>query len=256
MIGSPLAALEFLTRIRVRPTPLGDMRRVADAQLWFPAVGLLIGLALLAVDRLAMRALPNASVDVLVVVALVALTGGLHLDGLADAADGLFGGYTPERRLEIMRDVHAGTYAIIAIASVLALKWAGLAALPSNVRIEALVLTPCLARFGMLLAVAAFPYARAEGAGAGLHEAAWPAQLAAATAIALVAAIVLLGADGLFVVAFAACAALAVGAFAARLLGGLTGDVYGATVEVSEALLWLFIAAMANRGWLDAWAFS
>jgi adenosylcobinamide-GDP ribazoletransferase len=256
VIGTPLAALEFLTRIRLRHTPMGDMSRVAHAQLWFPVIGLALGLALLGVDRLAMRALPDASVDVLIIVALIALTGALHLDGLADAADGLFGGYTRERRLEIMHDPHAGTYAIVAIASVLALKWAGLAALPSNVRVEAIVLTPCLARFAMLVTIAAFPYAREEGTGAGLHEAAWPTHVSAVIPIVLIVSIGLFGADGLFVVAFAAAVALAFGAFATHLVGGMTGDLYGATAEISEALLLLFIAAMANRGWLDAWAFS
>lgn len=256
MIAHPLVALEFLTRLRVRRTPIGDMQRVARAQLWFPAVGLLIGVALLGVDRAAMRALPQPAVDVLIVVALIAVTGALHLDGLADAADGLFGGYTPERRLEIMRDVHAGTYAIVAIVSVLALKWAGLASLPPGVRLEAIVLTPCLARFAMLVAIAAFPYARAEGAGAAFRDALRPAQLVVAAATAIVAAVVLFGAGGLYVAAFAALIALAFGAFATRLAGGMTGDLYGATVEISEALLLLFVAAMAHRGWLDAWALA
>ncbi len=135
-----VVALEFLTRLRVRRTPIGDMHAVAAAQAWFPAIGLVIGAVLLGIDRLATRALPEVSVDVLLVVALAAMTGGLHLDGLADAADGLFGGRDREQRLAIMRDVHAGTYAIIAVAGVLALKWAGLAAMPREVRFEALLL--------------------------------------------------------------------------------------------------------------------
>ncbi|MEX0749623.1 MAG: adenosylcobinamide-GDP ribazoletransferase [Dehalococcoidia bacterium] len=254
MTAHPLVALEFLTRIGVRRTPRGDMRRVAESQLWFPAIGLLMGLTLLGVDRLAMRALPQASVDVLLVVALVALTGALHLDGLADAADGLLGGYTPERRLEIMRDVHAGTYAIVAVVCVLALKWAGFAASSPEVRVEAIVLAPCLARFAMLVAIVAFPYARAEGASVAFRREAWPAQFAVAAATAIVAAVVLLGGGGLYVVAFAAGVALAFGALATRMTGGMTGDMYGATVEISEALVLLFIAALASRGWLDAWA--
>jgi adenosylcobinamide-GDP ribazoletransferase len=256
VIANPVVALEFLTRLRVRRTPMGDMRLVAQSQLWFPVVGLLIGLALLLVDRAAMRALPQPAVDVLVVVALVAITGALHLDGLADAADGLFGGYTPERRLEIMRDARAGTYAIVAVVCMLALKWAGLASLPGDVRIEAIVLTPCLARFAMLVAIAAFPYARAEGTGVAFRDALWPVQLFFATAVTLVAAVVLLGAGGAYVVAFAGIVALAFGVFATRLAGGMTGDLYGATVEISEALVLLFIAAMANRGWLDAWVLA
>jgi adenosylcobinamide-GDP ribazoletransferase len=229
------------------------MRRVAEAQAWFPLVGLLIGAALLAFDRLASRALPEPAVDVLLVVLLATITGALHLDGLADAADGLLGGHDRARRLEIMRDVHAGTYAIVAIAAVLAMKWAGFAALPRNVRFEALLLTPCLARFAMLLTSAAFPYARAEGIGADFHKLAWPAATIAGTVTALAASVALLGPGGLILLAFvAACAALA-GFIASRAVGGMTGDLYGATIEITEALMLLLFAALANRGWLDAW---
>src|SRR5689334_16937225 len=160
------AALEFLTRIRVRPGPAASLDTVTGSQAWFPAIGLLIGGILVAIDRLASKSLPPASIDVLLVVALAAVTGALHLDGLADAADGLWGGHDVEGRLEIMRDVHAGTFGIVAIASVLALKWAGVAALPRGVRIETLLVAPCAARLAMLSAIAAFPYARHEGLGA------------------------------------------------------------------------------------------
>jgi adenosylcobinamide-GDP ribazoletransferase len=264
-----LDALQFLTRVPV-PAPLRrlaasvdrqpqrqnaapSMQDVAAAQAWFVAIGLLIGLALLGADRVFSRALPPASVAVLDVVVLVLITGALHLDGLADAADGLFGAHDRERRLTIMRDTHAGTYAIVAIVAVLAMKWAGIVGLPNGVRFEALILAPCLARFGMLAAVAAFPYARADGTGAGFHERASPIPLIAGAATALVAAVMLLGAEGTYLVALAAACALALGAVSTRIVGGLTGDVYGATVEIAEAALLLFIAAMAHRGWAHAW---
>lgn len=249
---SPLPALAFLTRLPLRRDAF-SLDEVARSQAWFPAVGLLLGLALVGVDRLAMRGLPGVSVDVLLVVALVVMTGALHLDGLADTADGLLGGDTPDRRLEIMRDVHAGTYAIAAVVCVLALKWAGLSALPPNVRVEALLAVPCLARLTMLVAFAAFPYARPEGVGAGFHARAWPVATVAGGGMATVVAVALFGIGGLFVVAATVALALACGALATRTVGGMTGDLYGATLEVSEAGLFLFIAVFANRGWIDAW---
>ncbi len=244
------AALEFLTRLRVRRTPAGDIRTVAAAQGWFPVVGLLLGALLLGIDRLASRALPEASVDVLLVVALAALTGGLHLDGLGDAADGMLGGRDRGERLAIMRDVHAGSFAVIAVVSVMALKWAGLAAMPRAVRFEAILLVPCLARFAMVAGAAAFPYARDEGVGAAFHDAARPVPLIAAGGTALAASIVLLGAGGIIALGFALCCALAVGVYARRSIGGMTGDVYGATAEITEAGLFLLVAALAARGWL------
>lgn len=246
-------ALEFLTRLTLRRTPRGDVDAIARAQAWFPFVGLIIGGLLVGIDRLATRALPDASVDVLLVVALAAITGGLHLDGLADAADGLFGGYTRERRLEIMHDVHAGSFAVIAIVCVLALKWAGLAALPPGVRIEALLAVPCAARFAVLLDIVLIPHARDDGMGAQQHERAGMLALAAGGATAAAVAVALLGAGGLAVLAVAAVTALAVAGVAMRMVGGMTGDLYGATVEMTEVVLLLFIAAMANRGWMDAW---
>jgi adenosylcobinamide-GDP ribazoletransferase len=255
-LTSLLDAVEFLTVLRLRRVQAAGMRRVADAQAWFPLIGLLIGALLLAFDRLASRALPEPTVDVLLVVLLALITGALHLDGLADAADGLLGGHDRERRLDIMRDVHAGTYAIVAIAAVLAMKWAGLAALSRNVRYETLLLTPCLARFAMLLTSAAFPYARPEGIGAGFHERAWPAATIAGAITAAAASIALLGAGGLLVLVFAGACAWCCGFVAKRAVGGMTGDIYGATIEISEALLLLFIAALANRDWLESWLLS
>lgn len=246
------AALEFLTVVRLRRTASATMPEIARAQPWFPVVGLLLGAALLAIDRATTRALPESSVDVLLVVALAALSGALHLDGLADAADGLLGGATPERRLAIMRDVHRGSFAIVAIVSVLALKWAGLAALPGSVRFEAVLLVPCLARFALLVAVAAFPYARTEGLGAAFR-ARHPGALLIGGAIAAVASVALLGAGSAIVLAMTAACALAFGAWVTKLAGGMTGDTWGATIEIAEAVTLLFIAALANRSWLDPW---
>jgi adenosylcobinamide-GDP ribazoletransferase len=246
-----VAALQFLTVLRLRRA-MPSMDDVARAQMLFPAVGVLIGLAVLVVDRAAMRALPQPSVDVLLVVTLVMLTGALHIDGLADAADGLFGGRDAGHRLAIMRDPHAGTFAIVAVASVLAMKWAGFAALPSDVRVEAIVLAPCLARLAMVVCAAAHPYARDDGLGGGFRA---HARVAAVVGGAMAAAgcIALLGVGGLLPLAFCVACGAGVGAFASHLIGGVTGDVYGATAEITEALTLLFIAAMANRGWLDAW---
>ena len=247
------AALGFLTRLPLPGRRRDELRDVALSQAWFPAVGLLIGLALLGVDRAVSRALPPVSVAVVDVVALTVFTGALHLDGLADAADGLFGGHDAASRLAIMHDVRTGTFGMVAVVCVLALKFAGIAGLPDGLRFESLLLAPCLARLAMVVAIAAFPYARSTGIGASFHAAAWPGAALAAGATALVAAVVLLGANGVYAVAFAVGCGLLFGAIATQLVGGMTGDLYGATLEMSEACLLLFLAAFAARGWLMAW---
>lgn len=248
---SLLAALGFLTWL---PVPLGggapSLERAAKSQAWFPVVGLLIGALLVGLDQLLGRGLPRGSADVLLVIALVWVTGGLHLDGLGDSADGIAGGRDREERLRIMRDPHAGSFAVIAIVSVLAMKWAGLQALPGAVRWQALLLTPCLARMAMTLSLYAVPPARDEGLAHAFraHADLRSAGIAAATGV--VAAVVVFGLGGLAAVALAGGAGAAIGVVARRSVGGLTGDLCGATVEITEASVLLFIAALARQGWL------
>ncbi|MCH8930772.1 MAG: adenosylcobinamide-GDP ribazoletransferase, partial [Proteobacteria bacterium] len=147
-----------------------------------------------------LKALPIEAVAVVLIVALVLITGGLHLEGLADACDGLFGGHTRDERLAIMRDPRVGVYGVLGLVAVLGLKWAGLQSLPSTVRVEALLLAPTLSRWSMVVAIAAFPYARTEGLGRDFHAKAWPWGVALSGATVLAVAGVLLGFGGLVVV--------------------------------------------------------
>jgi len=254
-VKGALAAIGFLTRLPL-PRHAHDLERAAAAQGWFPIVGLLLGGLLLAADRLLSRGLPEASADVLLIVLLVILTGAIHIDGLSDAADGLLGGRSPGDRLAIMRDVRTGSFGVTAIVSVLAMKWAGLLALPRDVRFEALLLAPCLARWAMTLAVAGVPPARPDGLGATFHRAACPFTTVIAGAVALAASVVLLGASGALAVLEVTLVAVGGALLARRAVGGMTGDICGALVEVSEAASLLFIAAVARHGWLEAYALA
>jgi adenosylcobinamide-GDP ribazoletransferase len=246
-----LAALGFLTRA---PVPgERDLTRAARAQAWFPVVGLVIGVALLGFDRAATRALSPAAVAVLDVLALAAITGGLHIDGLADAADGLLGGGDPARRREIMRDPHIGSFGVLAIVAVLAMKFAGVAALPASVRFEALLLAPCVARAAVLAPLALLEPAHPEGLGRVFRDATTPRAVAAGGAFALVATFVLLGAGGFYVAVAVGLAALAMAWGMARATAGMSGDLAGATIELSEAFSILLLAALANRGWIAAY---
>jgi len=254
-VNGALAAVGFLTRLPV-PRHAHDLERAAAAQGWFPVVGLALGGLLLAADRILAHSLPEASVAVLLVVLLIILTGAIHLDGVSDAADGLLAGRSRVERLAIMRDVHTGSFGVTAIVSVLATKWAGLVALPRDVRFEALLLAPCLARWGMTLAVASLPAARPDGLAATFHRASRPLVTVTAGAVALAASVVLLGAGG--ALAFVAATLVAAGGavVARRAVGGMTGDICGAIVEIGEGAALLFIAALARHGWLEAYALA
>jgi adenosylcobinamide-GDP ribazoletransferase len=171
----------------------------------------------------------------LLVALWAALTGGLHLDGLADACDGLGGGWSRERALAIMKDTRSGPYGVTAIVLVLGLKAAVLASLPEGLAWRALVMAPALARAGPLLLAAIARPARPEGAGhafsTGVH---WPA-IAAGWLVAGLVSVATLGAWGALALAVTAVLASVWALYLRRRLGGFTGDTLGALVEVSEA---------------------
>jgi adenosylcobinamide-GDP ribazoletransferase len=248
------AAVRFLTVI---PIPFGrpeSQEAVGRSQAYFPLVGLGLGLALVGVDQGLERVLADALRAWLVVLALAALSGGMHLDGLADSADGLLGaqGRTSEERLAIMRDARVGAYGALALIAVLFLKWSALVSLSHDLRAEALLLAPCLGRAAIVANARVFPYARPAGLGLAVHRGTGRARLAVAGAVALGASGALLGWGGLVVAVTVVVTALVVGAWASRRLGGVTGDVHGALVEVSEAVTLLLVAGGAQRGWLQA----
>lgn len=210
--------------------------------MWFAPVGAALGLVVAVVDTALSLALPAAVVAVIDLMVVAVMTGGLHLDGLADSADGLFGGGDAARRLRVMHEPGVGAFAVGAVALVLLVDSAALGSLTT--RAAALWLALVGSRCAMALAVAVFPCARPEGLGAsyrsGLRP--WHAVAAAVVAVALVLPFGVRGAVALL-------AALAFGALvAARALaaiGGLSGDVYGAVCEIAFAGVLVVDAALA-----------
>jgi adenosylcobinamide-GDP ribazoletransferase len=235
-------ALAFLTTLPAPAAPY-DPARFARAGRWYPLVGLLIGGLLLAVHWLAGLLFPPLLTAALVVTVWVAITGGLHLDGLADCCDGLLAPVDRDRRLAIMRDPRAGAFAVVGVALLLILKVAAVAALATPV--SALLLAPVWARWTLLLA-ARQPSAREGGMGASFAKGLTPGALGMAFALALAPslALLLLG-DWRAPIAILAAhgAALAAILLARARLGGVTGDVFGLVVEVSElAVLLVYVA--------------
>jgi adenosylcobinamide-GDP ribazoletransferase len=249
----PLLAVEFLTVVRLRRWRPVDPAALARAQVFYPLVGLGLGLVLVGLDRALGALLPSAPRSALTVAALVVLTRGLHLDGLADTFDGLLGGRDRARRLEILRDPRVGTFGVAAVALVLLLKWSAVLSLDASGRGAGLVLAPVLGRCAMVVLAAAVPYARPQGLGAGYHEAARGAPLLASLAAGPVVALLVYGPAGLALVVTAALVALAMAWWARAALGGTTGDVYGATCELAETAVLLGAAAGQVHGWLAPW---
>ncbi|HEY4685054.1 MAG TPA: adenosylcobinamide-GDP ribazoletransferase [Dehalococcoidia bacterium] len=248
LVAGPVVALELLTALRLRLAPIQAERALGLSQAWFPAVGLLLGAILLGLDEGLDGYLPAGVRAWLLVATLAALSGGLHVDGLADTADGVFGARTREERLSIMRDGSIGAFGAAAVVIVLALKATTIASL-SATRPEALLLAPALGRWAIVCAIAAFPYARAEGLGKPFHASALPWAGSIATATAVAATVALLGSKGLVLVAIGGGLALGLGYLISGRLGGLTGDTYGAINEAGEVLVLLAILALETRGW-------
>ena len=247
------SALGFLTILPVAPRDAGGL---SAARGWFPIVGLLLGVALGAIDLLmhwgyplfadVYRPFPPLLAAAILVVSLIALTRALHLDGFMDCCDALLGGFTRERRLDILRDSHVGAFAVTGVVSLLLIKVAAIMALPPSGRLWTLLLLPCLSRWGMLLLLEFFPYVRSQGIGTAFqpHGARW--QLLAGMAVTVIATLALAGFGGLALLATATAVALALGTWASRLLGGVTGDVYGAANESAEAAVLVVAAVLAH----------
>jgi adenosylcobinamide-GDP ribazoletransferase len=231
-------ALGFLT---VLPTPAVAYvpERLGRAGRWFPAVGLVIGLLLAGVQTLALGWFDPWLAGLLVAVAWAILTGGLHLDGLADCCDGLLAPVARERRLEILRDPRVGTFGAVGLILALGLKAAAVVSVPWT----ALLLAPVWGRF-LLLVTAWAPAARPGGMGAAFAAGLTPRTLAFAALLPV--ALLALPVAPLRAVSAALLAGLTTAALlrlARARLGGVTGDVYGLTVEVVELVVLLTYAA-------------
>jgi adenosylcobinamide-GDP ribazoletransferase len=232
------AAFGFLSILPVGNTNIG--RPAGYAFAYFPLVGLVIGAVVALLSQI--RFLPVASTHFLMLLAWVALTGGLHLDGFADSCDGLLATTTPERRLEIMKDPRVGAWALAGVILLLLGKFSALPGLPAL----ALLLPPLLGRWAMVLAVAAYASARPNGIGNYFKVGLGRPQIIMASALAgliLISVALMLGSAWVLILALAAPAvAIGFGNWASRRLGGgLTGDVYGAICEITELLCLLLL---------------
>jgi len=230
-VAVDLASAAFL----VTTLPLPRPRRVSATagRQFFPLIGLALGGAASTVFWGGSRAISPTMGAFLAVTALVLLTGGLHLDGLADCADGLFVGSTVERRLEIMRDSRVGSFGAIAIVLVLVGDVVALATLTPHDALVALVTTAGLARLGMLALVVTLPYARPQGLGT-LVEGGHKSRDFLVGAVTAAAPIVLDWRHGLLAAGLVVVTTIGVGALALRRVGGVTGDIYGGVLELSQ----------------------
>ena len=238
-------ALVLLTRLPVPRLPAAVFARQSGATWAFPLVGVTVGALGAAAGWLALAAnLPPMAAATLVVCVLVATTGAMHEDGLADTVDGLWGGHTVERRLEIMKDSQIGSYGVLALILSQLLRIAAVAALMTGDVLTGLIAACAFSRCLMPIVMRALPNARHAGLS---HSVGVPpmAAVCAGVAIGGALAVFLLGLGAIVAMGFATLAALAVAGIARIKIGGQTGDILGATQQVSEIVFLLVLAALA-----------
>ena len=231
-VRSLRAAMSFLTVLPVANADGSPGERLGRA--YFPAIGALVGLAAAAVFVVTSAIATPLLAAAAAVATLSALTGAIHLDGLADSADGLLARGDVTRRLEVMRDPRLGSYGVTAIVLVLVLEVAALSSTSPARAIAALVIAGALSRLATLSVLVFTPYVRSTGLGVAAwdskHRAIDLAVGAAGTAIVCL----LDWRRALIAVVLVSLTALLVVVLARRRIGGATGDVCGATAELCE----------------------
>jgi adenosylcobinamide-GDP ribazoletransferase len=241
-----VAAVQFLSVLPVPGSAQLFRTDRAEAELvigslYFPLIGLLIGLVLCLLSIFIGPYLPSLVLAALLVVVNIWLTGGLHLDGLMDACDGLFGGRSRERKLEIMRDSRVGSFGVLGGVCIILLKFALLASMSLRQLSVVFLLVLPASRWAMVLAMYIFPSARPTGLGAAVRQVVTTRRAIISTALAFLIAFTVGHLIGLCVLGMAVLVTVALGLWVMRSLGGLTGDIYGMMAEVTEVVCLLLL---------------
>lgn len=272
-------ALQFLTRLKIVNQTEWSVEDFGKSVVAFPYVGLIIGLILALLYGILSPFIPLVPLMLIIVIAEFLITGGLHADGLMDTSDGLFSGRERERKLEIMKDSHIGSFGVVAFVFVTLLKWQLLTAIPTAEFIPmALIMMPLMSRWSLVLSIRSYPYAREQGMGAAFANLAPKHVITYNTIstffmpiiiliIGIILYTLLYGAYSIFsiadvgyVVGLGVLVYATLGIFQINIvsmiityiinrllnryivkqLGGTTGDTYGFVIEVTEVIL-LFV---------------
>lgn len=239
-----LVALGFLTRLPVPSSALapGELRASLGA---FPMVGVVVAMAGIAVRAATAPLLGRGTATVLALAAMTAVTGALHEDGLADVADGLAGGQSPATRLAIMKDPRLGTFGVLALVAEMGLRWTLLARLGQMDFARVVVLGAVLGRATVLVVAARLP-AVSSGLGSALSGGPTKTAMIVGMATAVGIAVLSTGAWGWLPLAATGSATLLLAELFRRRMGGMSGDMLGASVVVGEVAAMLAAVALVH----------
>lgn len=245
-----LIGLQFLTRIQLVHQMNWTAEDFGKSTRYFPLVGAVLGICYLALAWLIYHVIGSGAASaVLLTILPIFLTGGLHCDGFMDTMDGVFSGRERERKLEIMKDSRVGSFGVVAFVSLFALNVSLLFDMKPDFAMLGLFLMPIIGRLAMTTVISFFPYARKEGMGKAFVDGADTRTFLSALVFAAIfilpngeLAAIALGVGLLFAFVFAS--------FVKGELGGLTGDVYGATTMLTETLV-LIVMLIASH-WMES----
>jgi adenosylcobinamide-GDP ribazoletransferase len=234
---SMIAAFQFLT---IFPTLIRRMftsQEMGRAVGWFPLVGLVLGFALYEVNYSSSLVFPASVSAALTLFAWVIFTRAFHLDGFMDTCDGLFGGFTVERRLEIMKDSRMGAFGVAGGVLILLTQFAALST--STNPFASLILATTLGRWASPLVIYFFPYAREDGLGSEMKRNVRLVEVLLATVVTSLVCWFTFSWMGLALLLGTVLPAFAIALYVMRLLPGLTGDIYGTVTVTVETLILL-----------------
>jgi len=248
-----LTAVKFLTILPISKKLVPQDKELAKSAVYFPLVGALIGLLLVAVDFILRPFFPNLIVNLFILITLILVTGALHLDGFMDSVDGLFSGRNKNRILEIMRNSKVGSFGVISVICLLLLKLSFLNEIQSGIRYSVLILIPVLSRWAVVYAAKNYSYARnTSGTGEPFARLVVRRELVGATLFAALLVGLLSqmkgittkqGFDisnllGFIMIWFTVFISLfLLSKWINKKLGGMTGDTYGAIIEITEVVV-------------------
>lgn len=243
MIRPFLLAVQFLTRVPVRlATPTEKELRRASA--FYPLVGALVGAGGAGVYWVAAQVLPGNVSVVLAMIFLAVVTGGLHEDGLADCADAFGAARDRPRILEILRDSRLGAFGTLALVLVVLLKFVLLVSIPPDRLLAVLILAHCISRWLVLPVALLLPRARTDGLGADFGRQVGALEMIAATILMAVVGAAFRRVEVIFLLPLPVLAVALWSFFAYRRIGGYTGDVLGASVQLAEVSIYLSAVAL------------
>lgn len=234
-----LLALQFLTILPVKTKSEIKEKDFGASLLYFPLVGLLIGL-LLSLGSLLFSLFPALVKSAMILTLSIFITGGIHLDGFADTCDGLYGNKPVEKILEIMRDSRIGAMGVIGITSLLVLKFSVITSLPEGFLWKILIVMPVFSRWFQVLACRTARYVRREGKAKYFIEYSQRRDVIIGGIFTLALSVLLMSMKGFILFFISMIPASLFLYYIRRRIGGMTGDTIGAVNEIAEVCMLLF----------------